>query len=81
MARYFRDRSLFYLDWCDLSQEEIQEERESVDVDNELLQLEYSLANLLRLKGFKEDLNEHYQESLNNKELQNDLREWRKSKW
>ncbi len=77
MVLYFRDRTLFCLDWYDLSQEEIQEERENVDYDNELLQLDYSLANLMRLKGYKEAANDHYQKDLNDEELQNDLREWR----
>ncbi len=77
MVLYFRDRALFCLDWYDLSQEEIQEERENVDYDNELLQLDYSLANLMRLKGYKEAANDHYQKDLNDEELQNDLREWR----
>ncbi|KMZ51480.1 hypothetical protein AC786_02435 [Helicobacter pylori] len=77
MVLYFRDRSLFYLDWYELSQEEIQEERENVDYHNKLLQLDYSLENLLRLREYKERHNEVYQESLNDKELQNDLREWR----
>ncbi len=77
MVLYFRDRSLFYLDWYDLSQEEIQEERENVDYHNELLQLDYSLKNLLRLKGFKEANKKIYQSELNNKAFQNDLREWR----
>ncbi len=80
MARYFRDRSLFYLDWYDLSQEGIQELRESVDFNNELLQLEYSLRNLLKLREYKEINNEVYQESLNDKKLQRNLRKWRKSK-
>ncbi len=80
MALYFRDRSMYYLDCYDLSQEEIQEERESVDYDNELLQLDYSLKNLLRLKGYKERNNEVYQKDLNNEKLQNDLRKWRRSK-
>ncbi|WP_411990719.1 dynamin family protein [Helicobacter pylori] len=80
MVLYFRDRALFYLDWYELSQEEIQEERESVDYDNELLQLDYSLKNLQRLREFKEKENEDYQWSLNNEELQNDLREWRRTK-
>ncbi|GAA7264312.1 acyl carrier protein [Helicobacter pylori] len=39
MALYFRDRSLFYLDCYDLSQEEIEEERENVDYNDEFLQL------------------------------------------
>ncbi|GAA7407539.1 hypothetical protein MM0349_12090 [Helicobacter pylori] len=77
MALYFRDRSLFYLDWYELSQEEIQEERENVDYHNKLLQLDYSLENLSRLREYKERHNEVYQESLNDKELQNDLRKWR----
>ncbi len=80
MVRYFRDRSLFHLDWYDLSQVEIQKEKENIDEDNEFLQLEYSLANLLKLRGYKEEYNEVYQSDLNDEELQNDLREWRKSK-
>ncbi|MCQ2681141.1 hypothetical protein JT129_04300 [Helicobacter pylori] len=80
MALYFRDRSLFYLDWYDLSQEEIQKYRDWIDYDNELLQLDYSLRNLSILKGYKETNEKDYQESLNNEELQNNLREWRRSK-
>ncbi len=80
MALYFRDRSMYYLECYDLSQEEIQKHRENVDYDNELLQLDYSLGNLSILKGYKERNNEVYQESLNNEELQNDLREWRRTK-
>lgn len=77
MVLYFRDRSLFYLDWYDLSQEEIKEEREKVDYHNEFLQLHYSLENLQTLREFKEEADSHYQESLNNEKLQNNLREWR----
>ncbi|AEN18641.1 hypothetical protein [Helicobacter pylori] len=77
MVLYFRDRSLFYLDWYDLSQEEIQKERESMDRDNKLLQLDYSLGNLQRLMEYKETNEEVYQECLNDSELQNDLRKWR----
>ncbi|KAA6500395.1 dynamin family protein [Helicobacter pylori] len=80
MALYFRDRSLFYLDWYELSEEEIQEQRESVDYDNELIQLDYSLKNLSILKEYKETNEECYQESLNDEDLQDDLREWRRSK-
>ncbi|MGL2541950.1 acyl carrier protein [Helicobacter pylori] len=80
MALYFRDRSLFYLDWYELSQEEIQKERDSMDYDNKLLQLDYSLANLSILKGYKERNEKVYQKSLNDEKLQNNLREWRKSK-
>ncbi|GAA6888828.1 acyl carrier protein [Helicobacter pylori] len=80
MVLYFRDRSLFYLDWYELSEEEIQKGRDSMDYNNELLQLHYSLENLQTLREFKEGNNEVYQESLNDEELQNDLREWRRSK-
>ncbi len=80
MVRYFRDRSLFYLDWYDLSPKEIQKYRENADFNNEFFQLEYSSENLLRLKGYKERNNEVYQSDLNNKELQKNLRAWRKSK-
>ncbi|MGL2669052.1 dynamin family protein [Helicobacter pylori] len=80
MVLYFRDWCMFYLDWYDLSQEDIQKYRDLMDNDNRLLQLDYSLANLLRLKGYKETNEKVYQESLNNEELQNDLREWRRSK-
>ncbi|GAA6985474.1 acyl carrier protein [Helicobacter pylori] len=77
MVLYFRDRSLFFLDCYDLSQEEIEEERESMDYDNELLQLEFSLENLQRLREYRETNEEFYQKCLNDSELQNDLREWR----
>ncbi len=71
---------MFRLDWYDLSQEEIQECRDWMDEDNELIQLDYSLANLSILKEYKETNEEYYQESLNNEKLQNDLREWRRTK-
>ncbi|GAA9601556.1 acyl carrier protein [Helicobacter pylori] len=77
MVLYFRDRSMYYLDWYELSEEEIQEAREELDNCNKLLQLDYSLKNLQRLREFKEKENEDYQECLNDEELQNDLREWR----
>ncbi len=80
MVLYFRDRSMFYLDCYDLSQEEIEEERESMDYDNEMLQLEFSLKNLLALREYRKTYEEIYQESLNIEEIQNDLREWRRSK-
>ncbi|MGL2486233.1 dynamin-like GTPase family protein [Helicobacter pylori] len=80
MVLCFRDRSLFYLDWVELSQEKIQKERENVDYNNEFLQLDYSLRNLSILKGFKERHNEVYQSDLNDEDLQDDLREWRRSK-
>lgn len=85
MVLYFRDRSLFYLDWYELSEEELSEEeiqeiRDNLDKYNELLQLDYSLKNLQRLKDFKETNEKVYQESLNNEELQNNLRKWRRTK-
>ncbi len=80
MVLYFRDRALFYLDWYELNKKETKEQRESVDYDNELLQLDYSLENLSRLKGFKEANKNIYQSELNNKAFQNDLREWRRTK-
>ncbi len=80
MALYFRDRSLFFLDWLELSEEEIQKEEEGADYFNDFLQLHYSLENLQTLREFKEEENNDYQESLNDEELQNDLREWRRTK-
>ncbi|OPG50181.1 dynamin-like GTPase family protein [Helicobacter pylori] len=80
MVLYFRDWCMFRLDWYELSEEEIQKHRDWMDNDNRLLQLDYSLANLSRLKGYKENNKEFYQEFLNDEELQNDLREWRRSK-
>lgn len=80
MALYFRDRSLFYLDWYELSEEKIQREEEGTDYFNEFLQLHYSLENLQTLREFKESCNETYQEYLNDERLQNNLREWRRSK-
>ncbi|WRD25330.1 acyl carrier protein [Helicobacter pylori] len=80
MVLYFRDLNLFYLDWYEWSEEEIQETRDSLDKCNELLQLHYSLKNLQTLREFKEEEDNDYQECLNNEELQNDLREWRRTK-
>ncbi|MGN8352946.1 dynamin family protein [Helicobacter pylori] len=90
MALYFRELCLFYLDLLELSEEELSEEelseeeiqeiRDGLDKYNELLQLDYSLKNLQRLREFKEEENNDYQEFLNDEELQNDLREWRRTK-
>ncbi|MUU45684.1 acyl carrier protein [Helicobacter pylori] len=80
MALYFRDYNMYVLDWYDLSQEETKSRRESMDEDNEMLQLDYSLRNLLILKGYKERNEKVYQECLNDEKLQNNLREWRRSK-
>ncbi|WQY80721.1 dynamin-like GTPase family protein [Helicobacter pylori] len=90
MALYFRDCSLFYLDLLELSEEELSEEelseeeiqeiRDGLDKYNELLQLDYSLKNLQRLREFKEEEDNDYQEFLNDEDFQDDLREWRRSK-
>ncbi|EJC11248.1 hypothetical protein HPHPP16_0564 [Helicobacter pylori Hp P-16] len=80
MVLYFRDSSLFYLDWYELSKKETKRYRKSVDYHNELLQLHYSLENLQTLREFKETNEKVYQKSLNNEELQNNLQEWRRSK-
>ncbi|GAA9383956.1 acyl carrier protein [Helicobacter pylori] len=80
MVLYFRDRALFCLDWYELSKKGTKKQRKNVDYDNKLLQLDYSLKNLLRLKGYKETNEKTYQECLNDEELQNDLREWRRTK-
>lgn len=80
MVLYFRDWCMFSLDWYELSEEEIQKHRDWMDYDNELLQLDYSLRNLSRFKEYKEDYGEDYQDHLNDEELQNNLREWRRSK-
>ncbi len=68
---------MFHLDWYDLSKKETKRYRKNVDYFNELLQLDYSLKNLLRLREFKEKADNNYQESLDDEELQNNLREWR----
>ncbi|EJB43722.1 acyl carrier protein [Helicobacter pylori Hp A-9] len=80
MVLYFRDRSLFYLDWYEWSEEDIQKHRDWMDNDNRLLQLDYSLRNLSILKRFKEREEKNYQDHLNDEELQNNLREWRRTK-
>ncbi|QQX45485.1 dynamin-like GTPase family protein [Helicobacter pylori] len=80
MVLFFRDLNLFYLDWYELSKKETKRYRKNVDYHNELLQLHYSLENLQTLRKFKETNEKDYQESLNNEELQNDLREWRRTK-
>ncbi len=62
------------------SQEELQKYKGFINRNNKLLQLDYSLENLQRLREYKETNEEFYQECLNDSELQNDLREWRRSK-
>ncbi len=80
MVLYFRDWCMFRLDWYKMSQEDIQKYRDWMDNDNRLLQLDYSLRNLSILKRIKEREEKNYQDHLNDEELQDDLREWRRSK-
>ncbi|GAA9917620.1 hypothetical protein VN0834_14110 [Helicobacter pylori] len=79
---YFRDCWMFVVEQLDgkSSQTELQKYKGFVNRNNKLLQLEFSLKNLLVLREYRKTHKEVYQESLNNKELQNDLREWRRSK-
>ncbi|RVY79753.1 ATPase [Helicobacter pylori] len=81
MVLFYKELNMYCIDSWDLSQEEIQEYREKIESYNELLELEFSLRNLLILKGFKEASERDYQENwLNNSDFQNNLREWRRSK-
>ncbi|MGN8522512.1 acyl carrier protein [Helicobacter pylori] len=80
MVLYFRDWCMFRLDWYKMRQEDIQKHRDWMDNDNRLLQLDYSLRNLSILKRFKEREEKNYQDHLNDEELQNNLREWRRTK-
>ncbi|TPH45598.1 ATPase [Helicobacter pylori] len=77
MVLFFRDCTLFFLDCDDLNKKQIKEAREEINSCNELLQLDYSLANLSRLREYKETNEEFYQECLNDSDLQNNLQEWR----
>ncbi|GAA7709420.1 acyl carrier protein [Helicobacter pylori] len=80
MVLYFRDWCMFCLDWYDLNKKQIKKQREYVDYNNELLQLDYSLKNLQMLREYKERSNKIYQSDLNDEKLQNNLWEWRRSK-
>ncbi|WRB39887.1 dynamin family protein [Helicobacter pylori] len=81
MVLFYKELNMYGIDSWDLSQEEIQEYREEIESYNELLELEFSLRNLLILKGFKEASERDYQENwLNNSDFQNNLREWRRTK-
>ncbi|GAA8229273.1 hypothetical protein VN0773_11030 [Helicobacter pylori] len=55
------------------SQEELQKYRGFVNYNNELLQLEFSLENLLTLREYRATNEETYQADLNNRGLQKDL--------
>nr|WP_272905082.1 acyl carrier protein [Helicobacter pylori] len=71
---------MYGIDSWDLSQEEIREYREQIEYYNELLESEFSLENLLRLKGFKEANGEYYQKWLNDSDLQERLQRWKRSR-
>ncbi|WRD23860.1 dynamin-like GTPase family protein [Helicobacter pylori] len=78
MVLFYKELNMYAIDSWDLSQEEIQKYRKEIEHYNELLELEFSLGNLIRLKGFKEANERDYQENwLNNSDFQNDLRKWR----
>ncbi|GAB0052363.1 acyl carrier protein [Helicobacter pylori] len=80
MVLYFRDWSLFYLDWYDLSQKEIQDYLERIVRHNNMLQLRNSPENFYEFRRFKEVNEKDYENLLNNKKLQEKLRKWRRSK-
>ncbi|GAA9635368.1 hypothetical protein HpHA98_09230 [Helicobacter pylori] len=71
---------MYGIDSWDLSQEEIREYREQIGCYNELLESEFSLGNLLRLKGFKEVNEEDYQNWLNDGDFQERLQRWKRSR-
>ncbi|GAA7314133.1 hypothetical protein ID0603_11600 [Helicobacter pylori] len=71
---------MFGLDWYELGKKETKSSRKSVDYHNELLQLDYSLENLQMFREYKERNNKVYQKCLNDENLQNNLREWRRTK-
>ncbi len=71
---------MYGIDSWDLSQEEIREYREQIGYYNELLESEFSLGNLLRLKGFKEVNEEDYQNWLNDGDFQERLQRWKRSR-
>ncbi len=79
MVLYFRDCWMFVIErlGSESSQEELQEYRENVDLHNELLQLDYSLENLLTLREYRATNEEVYQADLNNSGLQKDLLKWK----
>ncbi|OLR42500.1 hypothetical protein BIZ50_04470 [Helicobacter pylori] len=82
MVLYFRDCWMFVVEQLDgkSSQEELQKHKGFVNRNNKLLQLEFSLKNLLALREYRKTYEEVYQESLNNEKIQKDFREWRRSK-
>ncbi|GAA8524749.1 acyl carrier protein [Helicobacter pylori] len=79
MALYFRDCWMFVVEQLDgkSSQTELQRYRGFVNYNNELLQLEFSLENLLTLREYRATHEEDYQADLNNSGLQKDLQKWK----
>ncbi|GAA9127897.1 acyl carrier protein [Helicobacter pylori] len=79
MVLYFRDCWMFVVEQLDgkSSQEELQKYRGFVNYNNELLQLEFSLENLLTLREYRATNEEIYQADLNNSGLQKDLQKWK----
>ncbi len=69
MVLFHKEINMYGIDSLDLSQERIREYREQIEYYNELLESEFSLENLLRLKGFKEANEEYYQKWLNDSDL------------
>ncbi|ASM63556.1 hypothetical protein CGC32_02525 [Helicobacter pylori] len=59
------------------SQTELQKYKGFVSRNNKLLQLDYSLENLLTLREYRATHEEVYQADLNNSGLQKDLQEWK----
>ncbi len=59
------------------SQEEFQKYKGFVNHNNKLLQLEFSLENLLTLREYRATHEEVYQADLNNSGLQKDLQKWK----
>ncbi|GAA9042232.1 acyl carrier protein [Helicobacter pylori] len=79
MVLYFRDCWMFVVEQLDgkSSQEELQKYRWFANYNNELLQLEFSLENLLTIREYRATNEEVYQADLNNSGLQKDLQEWK----
>ncbi|WP_187857768.1 dynamin family protein [Helicobacter pylori] len=79
MVLHFRDCWMFVVEQLDgkSSQTELQKYRDFVSRNNKLLQLEFSLENLLTLSKYRATHEEVYQADLNNSGLQKDLQEWK----
>ncbi len=79
MVLHFRDCWMFVVEQLDgkSSQEEFQKYKGFVNYNNKLLQLDYSLENLLTLREYRATHEEVYQADLNNSGLQKDLQGWK----